>query len=248
MSVSSLPWYYSESQGIPGQVTVLAGEEWHHCHHVLRMGVGEHLILFDGKGQIFEGMIAMVARNEGQIEIIADCTAVFPSPRSYQVTVAFSPTKNIDRTEFAVEKLVELGVNDIVFLDCEHAERSRIRLDRMEKIVMSAAKQSRKSLLPRLHDLVSPNLWVTRFKKEQPDAQVFCCHLALDSTPLCENYQVGRDVLLLIGPEGGFSTEETEQLVHRGAKLVTLGRYRLRVETAVIAGCNSIHTLNDLKK
>lgn len=247
MGVSSLPWYYSDTHGLPGQEVILAGEEWHHCHHVLRMGEGERLILFDGNGSLVEGRIRSATKQEGRIVILAERKADFPSPRPYHLTVAFSPTKNIDRTEFAVEKLVELGVNQIVFLDCAHAERSRIRLDRMEKIVLSAAKQSRKRILPTLHDLVPPPLWVTQFRKEQPDAQVFCCHLAEDAKPLTENYQPGRNVVVLIGPEGGFSVEETEQLVHRGASLVTIGPYRLRVETAVIAACTMIHTMNECK-
>lgn len=230
------------------ETTVLTGDEWHHCHNVLRMGIGDPLIIFDGKGQCFEGIIRSASRNEGEIELLSDQRATFQLQRPYTLSIAFAPTKNIDRTEFAVEKLVELGVDEIYFLDCDHSERSRLRMDRMEKIILSAAKQSRKIFLPRLSELITPAMLTTQYKREQPNAPVFCCHLDASSGPLVENYTSGSDVLLIIGPEGGFSNEETDQLRMRGAQMVTLGPYRLRVETAVITACAAIHIINEQKQ
>jgi 16S rRNA (uracil1498-N3)-methyltransferase len=212
------------------------------------MVTDESLILFDGKGLCVEGIIKTTSKNEGSIEILHDRTEDFLTRRRYRLTVAFAPTKNIDRTEFAVEKLVELGVDEISMLECYNSERSHLRLDRIEKIALSAAKQSRKSLLPVIHDLIAPGIFVSQYKRDHPATSVFCCHLDASSTPLVENYLPGQDVLVLIGPEGGFSNEETEQLAMRGAKMVTLGPHRLRVETAAIAACQILHTLNDLKK
>ena len=214
----------------------------------MRMGEGDSILLFNGAGLCMEGLIKVATKNEGLIELTGDLTSTFLVQRPYKLTVAFAPTKNIDRTEFAVEKLVELGVDEICFLDCDHSERNHLRLDRMEKIVLSAAKQSRKVFLPSLKEQVSPTMLVTHFKNEQPDTQIFCCHLDETSVPLHQNYLSGHDVLMLIGPEGGFSKEETEQMALRGADMVTLGPYRLRVETAAITACSSIHLLNEHKK
>jgi len=248
MSVNSLPWYFLASLEEAPATVSLAGDEWHHCYNVLRMGEGDLILLFNGSGLCMEGLIKVATKNEGLIELTRNLTSSFYVPRPYKLMIAFAPTKNIDRTEFAVEKLVELGVDEICFLECDHSERSHLRLDRMEKIVLSAAKQSRKVKLPTLSDLTSPTMLITHFKKEQPEAQIFCCHLDETSVPLHENYLPPHDVLMLIGPEGGFSKEETEQMTLRGGKMVTIGPYRLRVETAAITACTSIHLLNELKK
>ena len=248
MSVNSLSWAYLASLDAASTNISLAGDEWHHCYNVLRMGEGDGIILFNGAGLCMEGFIKVATKNEGLIELTGDLTTSFLVRRPYKLTIAFAPTKNIDRTEFAVEKLVELGVDEICFLDCDHSERTHLRIDRMEKIVLSAAKQSRKVFMPSLKDQTSPTLLATHYKKEQPGGLVFCCHLDETASPLAQNYLPGHNVLMLIGPEGGFSKEETEQLALRGAHMVTIGPYRLRVETAAITACALIHLLNEQKK
>ncbi len=245
MSVNSFPWYYTPQLNGLNELISLQGDEWHHCHNVLRMGLGETIIAFDGKGRCFEGIIQVEQRSEGKVELIRDLTDIFHFPRQQHLSIAFAPTKNIDRTEFAVEKLVELGVDEISFLECVNSERSRIRMDRIEKIVISAAKQSRKVRLPKLNDFISPSLLVTKIHNEQPATQLFCCHLEKSSVPLADNYTPSKNVSLVIGPEGGFSNEEIEQLRLRGAQMVTLSPYRLRVETAAITACAAVHLLND---
>lgn len=247
MSVNSLPWYYLPDLSAVGMTISLAGDEWHHCANVLRMGEGESVLLFDGQGLCIEGMIKVASKKEGLIELIQDHSAFYMNDRPYKVIIAFAPTKNIDRTEFAVEKLVELGVDEICFLDCDHAERAHLRIDRLEKIVLSAAKQSRKARLPVLTDLIDPGMLITQYRQNYPDIEILCGHLDDTSVPLSENYFPPQDVLILIGPEGGFSKEETEQMTMRGGKMVTIGPYRLRVETAAITACAAIHILNELK-
>jgi 16S rRNA (uracil1498-N3)-methyltransferase len=248
MGVNSLPWSYLPMLEEAGSSVSLAGDEWHHCYNVLRMDEGDLILLFDGKGRCMEGSIRFATKNEGRIDLTRDLTDHFQVSRPYTLKVAFAPTKNIDRTEFAIEKLVELGVDEIYFLDCDHSERTHLRVDRMEKIVLSAAKQSRKLVLPPIHEPMSPTRLITQFRHAQPDAQVYCCHLDETSGPLVGNYIPAHDVLMLIGPEGGFSKEETEQMALRGGKMVTIGPYRLRVETAAIAACATIHILNEQTK
>jgi 16S rRNA (uracil1498-N3)-methyltransferase len=247
MGVNSLPWYHAPALGETGSSISLAGDEWHHCHNVLRLGVGDSILVFNGSGLCMEGIIRGASKNEGTIELSRDLTNAFAVDRPYTLSVALAPTKNIDRTEFAIEKLVELGVDEICFLDCDHSERAHLRMDRMEKIALSAAKQSRKLFLPALRPLITPGKLVVAKRQEQPDTLIYCCHLDNSSVPLVKNYLPGRDVLMMIGPEGGFSKEETEQMAMSGANMVTLGPFRLRVETAAIAACATIHMLNEQK-
>ena len=245
MGTDSLPWCFSPLPDGPGQTVTLQGDEWHHCHHVLRLSLGQHLILFNGNGQCMEGEIVSATRHEGVVTLLRDLSAAYSVSRGYSITAAFAPTKNIDRTEFAVEKLVELGIDAICFLECDHSERSHLRLDRMEKIILSAAKQSRKIHLPRLTGPVSPVEVIRDYKERNRASGIYFGHLDESSGPLPQNYRRGQDVLLLIGPEGGFSVAETTLMKQEGATAVTLGPYRLRVETAIISACGAIHVLNE---
>lgn len=245
MGTDSLPWCFSPLPDGQGQTVTIQGDEWHHCHHVLRLSIGQHLILFNGNGRCVEGEIVSATRHKGTVTQLQDLSAAYSVSRGYSITAAFAPTKNIDRTEFAVEKLVELGIDALCFLDCDHSERSHLRLDRMEKIILSAAKQSRKITLPRLTGPVSPMEVIRDFKESNPASEMYFGHLDQSSGPLGQNYTRGQNVLLLIGPEGGFSVAETTLMKQEGAKAITLGPYRLRVETAIISACVTIHVLNE---
>ena len=247
MSVNSLPWYYAPEIDPAYNSLVLSGDEWHHAHHVLRMKEGERLIFFDGRGLCAEGILTKAGKNEGLAELIRNAADDFADPGSYRITVALAPTKQIDRTEFAVEKLVELGVHRICFLDTEHGERAHLRMDRMDKIVISAGKQSRKILLPPLMELITPAALINMVQQEAPQTQILACHLDHTATPLANTYRPGHDVLVLIGPEGGFSSGEIRQMNEMNVQIVTLGPHRLRVETAAITACVALHTLNEIR-
>ncbi len=246
MGVNSLHWYHIPTLGKAGEMVSLAGDEWHHCYHVLRITTGDSLILFDGCGQCMEGVIKSASQREGLIELTHDRQDEFRNHRRYKLSIGIAPTKNIDRTEFAVEKLVELGIDEICFLDCKHGDRNRIRIERFEKIIVSAAKQSRKILLPALLDLMSPTKYIQRKQSEQPEINVLCCHLDTSGKAVFENYSPGHDVVMLIGPEGGFAPDELEMMASSHIKMVHLGPFRLRVETAAIAACAGIHLINEM--
>ncbi|MEO5905228.1 MAG: RsmE family RNA methyltransferase [Saprospiraceae bacterium] len=247
MGVNSLHWYYVPALGHVGEFIPMAGDEWHHCTNVMRLTPGDRIILTDGKGQCFEGMISKASAKEGSVELINDVSRIFAAERHYKVSIGIAPTKNIDRTEFAVEKITELGVNEICFLNCQHGERNKLRMDRFEKIVIAAAKQSRKTIFPSLVELTNPLQWIRQKTAENPDQSILCCHLDPESIPLFENYLAGRDVVILIGPEGGFSSDEIKSMKEAKAQLVHLGPFRLRVETAVISACANIHLINEMK-
>src|SRR4030095_4514635 len=220
MGVNSLQWYHIPSLGKVGEIALLAGDEWHHCYHVMRLSTGDSIILTDGKGSCMEGRIMKAISNEGLIELIIDRHEDFSNHRGYKLSIGFAPTKNIDRTEFAVEKLVELGVDEICFLDCKHSERNRIRSDRFEKIIVAASKQSRKIVFSKMIDFTTPLKYIQQKKYEQPEIEMLCCHLDPGSKPVFENYLPGKDALLLIDPEGGFSPDEIEMMTALKAKLV----------------------------
>jgi 16S rRNA (uracil1498-N3)-methyltransferase len=247
MGVNSLPWYYIEDLAVMPGNALLTGEEWHHALHVLRMNIGESLILFDGKGKAVEGIIQKSTKNQGNIELIADRTNDFKSSSSLHINIAFAPTKSPDRTETAIEKIIELGVDAITFLDCKNGERSHIRTDRIKKIAIGAAKQSRKLFLPLLQDFISPINLAQQSKIQNPQTVIICCHPDAEALPLHHTYHGEENVVVLVGPEGGFSPEEVAQLKSIDIPMTTLGPHRLRVETAVISTCANIHLLHALK-
>ena len=244
MSVNSLQWYYAPTLSYPADEFVLEGDEWHHCHHVLRKTVGENILLISGKGLAIEGSISKANRKQGLITLHRDLSNEFDIKRPYKVTIAFAPTKSSDRTEFAIEKIVELGVDEIYFLDCHHNERHHIKYDRLHKIMVAAAKQSRKIFFPSLLEYLTPVSLLEVVSKKSPLPQVLACHLDDGAKGLKENYSRNRDVVVLVGPEGGFSDGEIEAMRQENVSFVHLGPYRLRVETAVIAACSGIHLLN----
>jgi len=248
MGVNSLPWYYVDDLDGLHDIVLLSGEEWHHCLHVLRMSVGDALLLFDGKGHGFEGIIRKSTKAEGSIELVADRSSDFNNKSACRINIAFAPTKSPDRTETAIEKIVELGVDAITFLDCKNGERSNIRMDRIKKITVGAAKQSRKLFLPVINNFITPLSITQKSRIYNLESKIICCHLDTEALPLYDTYQGENDVVVLIGPEGGFAPEEIDQLKSLGVAMTSLGPHRLRVETAVITACANIHLLHALKK
>jgi|SRR5688500_12696438 len=246
MGVNSLSWFYTPVLGRQGEEVSLDGDEWHHCYNVHRMQSGDSIILCDGKGQCFEGTIRSTSAKSGRIELQEDYSGMFRNPRSYRVSIGIAPTKNMDKTEFAVEKLVEMGVEEICFLDTRHGERTYLRMDRIQKIIIAASKQSRKINFPSLSSLQTPKEYISLKQGDDKAVQILVCHLDENSLSLSENYLPGKDVVVLIGPEGGFSNEEVEWMKNEGGKSVHLGPFRLRVETAAIVACAGIHLLNQM--
>lgn len=244
MDVYALPWYFTTLPAEPGVPADLSGDEWHHARHVLRLQEGDPVILFDGSGNCWSARLTSAHRQHGQFVLMDEVTRRFRHDRSYKVILGLAPTKQIDRTEFAVEKLTELGVDEIVLLDCDHGERTKIRLDRLEKILVGAAKQSRKVKLPSLAGPVKPADAISGIRARHPSAQCFAAHLENTAGAFFHACPPAADVMVLIGPEGGFSEAEVQQFRAGGIPLVSLGPYRLRVETAAVAACITLHLRN----
>jgi 16S rRNA (uracil1498-N3)-methyltransferase len=161
--------------------------------------------------------------------------------REYGLTIAVSPTKNIDRYEWFLEKGTEIGIDTVIPLISRYSERKEIKPERLEKVMISAIKQSIKAYLPELKPLMSfKELMKTPF-----DGQKFIAHCNEGEKILLRDAVVrGKEVLILIGPEGDFSNEEVDSALNNGFIPVSLGDSRLRTETAALVACCMVNLIN----
>ncbi len=219
----------------------LTEEESKHCTRVLRLQQGDTVYLIDGVGGLYTAIIQDANNKKCQLQVIDKQIEYGKLP--YYSHIAVAPTKNMDRMEWFVEKAVEIGVSEITFLLCEHSERRNLRLDRLEKIAVSAMKQSQKGYLPLLHDMTPFHKFV---HKSIPES-TFIAHLEDDVTQSIKSYyKPGQQHCVLIGPEGDFSATEIKNAYEVGIRPVTLGQSRLRTETAALVACHTLNVLHDL--
>ena len=219
---------------------VLPETESGHCCRVLRMKTGDRIIVTDGKGHRFECMILEDHPKHTSVEILT-MTDIQPW-WGFRLEICVAPSKNSDRMEWLVEKAVEIGVDRIILMKCSRSERKNIRIDRLEKIAISAMNQSLKG---NLTEIIGP----IDFKKVVSDD--FSGHKFIgycdDSIPLrnFSNEYSGGDVRLLIGPEGDFTPEEVDLAMKSGYMPVTFGNSRLRLETAALYAAVAAHVKGD---
>ncbi|MFV0417894.1 MAG: 16S rRNA (uracil(1498)-N(3))-methyltransferase [Dysgonomonas sp.] len=214
-------------------------EEGQHCIKVLRKKEGDEIFLTDGKGYFYDAAIIQANPKHCIVNIIN--TIQQPKGWSFNLQIAFAPTKNIDRIEWFAEKATEIGIDRFSPILCQHSERKEIKAQRVEKILISAMKQSQKALLPQRDDMVS----FSEFIRQEFDGQKFIAHCYSQEKFLLKDvYQKGENALILIGPEGDFSEKEVEEALCNGFKPITLGESRLRTETAALVACHTMHLLN----
>jgi len=231
-------FYQPEIPDILPVNVVLDAEESYHAIRVLRFREGSQIQLTDGQGKLFEGTVL----SEDSKACIVSLSAVSKVPKHpFYLHLAVAPTKNIDRFEWFLEKATEIGIDEITPLICEHSERNSLRLDRLQKILVSAMKQSLNLHLPRLNEPVK----FTDFLKNDHTGQKFIGYVEEKQDILLKKaYLTGSDALLLIGPEGDFSKKEVSEAIRGGYTAVSLGNSRLRTETAAVVACHSIQILN----
>ncbi len=213
-------------------------QESHHCVGVLRHKANDIITVADGKGTFFECRISNSHPKHCIVEIVSKQTH---KERDFRLHIAIAPTKNIDRTEWFAEKVTEIGIESITLLKCEHSERKKVRIDRLEKILVAATKQSLKAYKPNLFDL-------TKFKEfiDENKGAGYIAHCNTSPLPHFKTiYTARQDAIILIGPEGDFSPEEVEYAVKNGFKEVSLGNSRLRTETAGVIACAIFNMIND---
>jgi len=216
----------------------LPSDEAQHCMRVLRLKEGAEILLTDGKGFFYKAVITLASPKHCKVEILE--TIPQPLPWKNQIHIAIAPTKNMDRNEWFAEKSTETGINQITFLNCRYSERKDIKPERIEKIMISAMKQSQKATLPQLQSMIDFNKFIT----QDFNGQKFIAHChPEEKIHLAKAYKKGENVLILIGPEGDFSEEEVALAIKNGFQAVSLGESRLRTETAALVACQTIHVI-----
>ncbi len=218
---------------------ILPDEEARHALKVLRLELGSLIHITDGKGNLYVTKIVSSDLKKPRFQV--QQTQSEMGKRDYKIHMAVAPTKNPDRTEWLVEKCVELGVDVISFIQCDRSERKHFKTDRLEKIAVSAMKQSLKMYLPEIRDMISFDKFVTNQTAEQK----FIGYLDNEKKYyLSELAKPGLSYCMLIGPEGDFSPKEVELALLHGFQPVSLGESRLRTETAAMAACHILNIVN----
>jgi len=218
----------------------LTKEESHHAVKVLRLQEGVNVIVTDGKGKWCEGTLTE-AHSKGCVVKI-DKTEIQPD-RKVRLHVAIAPTKNIDRLEWFLEKATECGIDEITPIFCTNSERTVIKPDRLQKVLVAAMKQSQRAHLPTLNPAVAFDKFVE--SNFEGNKFVAHCHPG-EKLPLKSALKQSQDTLILIGPEGDFTSEEVELAFVRGFEPVSLGNFRLRTETAAVVSCVCFNFANEM--
>lgn len=214
-------------------------EESMHCIKVLRMKMGDTLTLMNGLGVFFTGKIIGDHQKHTTLEIVE--RRVVQAPRDYRLHLAVAPTKNIARFEWFLEKATELGIDRITPLICHHSERVHLRYERLERIVIAAAKQSLSAYMPLLDEPMSFKTLLSSCTASQQ----FIAYVDENHQKELKHAIIpGEDVLILIGPEGDFSMDEIAEALSKGYEAVGMGKSRLRTETAGLAACIMVSVVN----
>ena len=227
------------SNDIKDNIINLDSGESLHCIKVLRKRRGDVIYVLDGRGSIYEAAVKEEHPKHCVLEILS---VEKEPPHNVRIHIAISPTKTGDRWEWFLEKVTEIGVDEITPVICERTERSKVNIDRAEKILVSAIKQSKSLYLPVINEPVSFPKFV---RKTGINSVKFIAHCGEASTKeLKDTYIGGSNMLILIGPEGDFSESEIALAKEYGYKEVSLGTNRLRTETAGIVACHTFKLLN----
>jgi len=220
----------------------LPQEEAAHCSRVLRKREGDCITLTDGKGHFFEATIT--AANPKRVLFQIDTEENQAPLWNKKIHLAVAPTKNMDRNEWLAEKATEIGFDHLTFIKCKHSERKVIKRERIEKIMISAMKQSLKARLPQLDEIID----FKTFVQQEFSGQKFIAYCYSEGaqglpvrTELQDLIDPTQDSLVLIGPEGDFSEEEIQMAFDCGFIPVLLGPSRLRTETAALT---AVHLMN----
>jgi len=214
-------------------------EESKHCISVLRLKSGDEVQLIDGKGGFYEAII-LTANYRKTILKVSSVINEYQK-RNHYLHIAIAPTKNIERFEWFLEKSSEIGIDEITPVICQRSERKEVKTERLNKIITSAIKQSVKAYHPVLNGPVSFNDLI----KKPFSGQKFIAHCEnRDKTNLRSELSIYGKYMVLIGPEGDFTSTEINDALAIGFTAITLGESRLRTETAGLEACFEVNFLN----
>jgi 16S rRNA (uracil1498-N3)-methyltransferase len=219
---------------------ILDETESKHAVRVLRLQNGNQVEIIDGAGGFYKAQITDANPKKCRL-IIVESQKEF-GKKDFHLHIAIAPTKNIDRFEWFLEKATEIGIDEITPLLTTHSERKVVNPERLEKILVSAMKQSLKAYLPVLNNLTTFKELVINNKTE--NKYIAYCD-EIQKTHLKDLVAKENNTLILIGPEGDFSPEEVKLAIENGFKVVSLGESRLRTETAGIVACHIVNLANE---
>ena len=214
-------------------------EESKHIVKVLRKKESDKIFITNGLGFLFESEIILASEKKSGVKIIKETCQ---KPHSFYTHIAVAPTKMNDRLEWFLEKATEIGIHEITPIICDHSERKVYKIDRAEKIIQAAMKQSLHYYIPKINEPIS----FSQFVKSNIGGQKFIAHCEETDKKSFKN-EVKKDekVTILIGPEGDFSTKEINLAIENNFIPVTLGNTRLRTETAALVACHTIALINE---
>jgi 16S rRNA (uracil1498-N3)-methyltransferase len=214
-------------------------EESKHIIKVLRKKESDILFVTNGLGFIFKTEIALASDSKCTVTILS---FEKEEPSKVQLHLAVAPTKMNERYEWFLEKATEIGIQEITPIICEHSERKVVKNDRFQKIIESAMKQSLHYYIPKLNEPIT----YKEFIKKDFKGQKFIAHCEeTDKKSLKDALILSENITLLIGPEGDFSTKEIQLALENNYIPVSLGKTRLRTETAAVVACHSVALLNE---
>jgi 16S rRNA (uracil1498-N3)-methyltransferase len=226
---------------ITGNNLTLSEEESKHCIQVLRMKSGDELLLVDGVGGYYQARI--INPHSKKCEVLIYNSQLEFQKRNFNLHIACAPTKNRERFEWFLEKATEIGIDRVTPITCQHSERSTLNTERLEKVLVSAMKQSIKAYKPKLEENCSFTNFIVQNKAFK--GQKFIAHCADSPKEMLQNvYKKNNDVLILIGPEGDFSQEEIALAEASNFISVGLSTSRLRTETAALVACHTLNLMN----
>ncbi|PAW92929.1 16S rRNA (uracil(1498)-N(3))-methyltransferase [Mucilaginibacter sp. MD40] len=217
----------------------LSEEESKHAVRVLRLAVGDEVTLIDGKGGLYKAEI-IDAHPKRTILQINSVTEEYQK-RNHYLHIAIAPTKNLDRIEWFLEKATEIGIDEISLVICQRSERKEAKIERLDKIITSAIKQSIKAYHPKLNAPVAFH----QFIQQGFEGDKYIAHCADgEKADLTQSFKKHGRYLIMIGPEGDFTPAEVEMAAKSSYRALTLGESRLRTETAALEACFEVNFLN----
>lgn len=224
----------------------LPQDEAKHATRVLRLSQGDELLLMDGNGSFYRAEITVADNHRCLYRILED----MPQERAWEghIHIAVAPTKLNDRTEWFAEKATEIGLDELSFLDCKFSERRVIKCERIDKILISAVKQSHKAWKPILNEMTP----FERFVQQERKGDKFICHCynqedigeGKEKPLLMDVLRRGVETTVMVGPEGDFSIDEVRLALKNGYRSVSLGTSRLRTETAALVAVHMMQLKN----
>lgn len=235
--------FYTPSVSTNSENFTLSEEESKHCVRVLRLAIGDKIVLIDGKGGWYNAIIMDDNPKRCVVKIVEVQKEI--GKRKFRLHIAIAPTKNNDRMEWFIEKATETGIDEVSWIECNNSERNTVKTERLEKVAVSAIKQSLKTYLPKINELAAFKKFIDSTLNFKGQKFIAHCNEAAGKAHLKALYTKGEDVLVLIGPEGDFTPDEVKLALSNGFKDISLGNSRLRTETAALYCCTVINVLNE---